>query len=87
MTGKLDKMWTALAAYKNKADAAGHGKSWALMCNEKTKKAAKAASKAADNCVAYKLVSTTASKAAYAAAYSAANAAIYHINNAQGKTK
>jgi hypothetical protein len=40
MIDKLNEMWAALAAYQNKADADGHGWSWALMCSEKTKAAA-----------------------------------------------
>jgi hypothetical protein len=40
MTDKLNEMWTALTAYQTKADADGHGESWAQMCSEKTEIAA-----------------------------------------------
>jgi hypothetical protein len=43
MNDKLNEMWTALAAYQFKADADGHGESWALMCSERTTAAAYAA--------------------------------------------
>jgi hypothetical protein len=33
---KVKEMWEALTAYQQQADAAGHGKSWARMCKEKT---------------------------------------------------
>ena len=63
---KLDEMWTALAAYQPKADAAGHGESWALMCSEKTEEAAAAAAAAAS--------AAAASAAAVGAAYDYASA-------------
>jgi predicted Zn-ribbon and HTH transcriptional regulator len=44
---KLEEMWAALAAYQSKADAAGHGATWAAMCKERTAEAAVAASNAA----------------------------------------
>jgi hypothetical protein len=71
MTNKLNKMWAALAAYQPQADAAGHGKSWARMCSERTAASADAAADAA--ATAY----DDAADAAYAAAYAAyaANAA------------
>jgi hypothetical protein len=59
---KLEEMWAALLAYLPQAIAAGHGDSWAKMCNEKT--AAYAAYAASDD-AAY------AGKAAYAAAWAA----------------
>ncbi len=37
---KLEEMWAALEAYLPQAIAAGHGDSWAKMCNEKTADAA-----------------------------------------------
>lgn len=40
MTDKLNEMWAALATYQPKADADGHGESWALMCSERTKETA-----------------------------------------------
>jgi hypothetical protein len=86
MTDKLDEMWAALAAYQDKADARGHGESWALMCSDRTKDAVKAAAKD-DYYDGYRLEPTTAAKAAYAAAYGAAHAAIYHINKAQGEAE
>jgi hypothetical protein len=36
LKGKLNEMWTALAAYQPKADADGHGESWKKMCSKKT---------------------------------------------------
>jgi hypothetical protein len=70
MTTKLDEMWEALAAYQQQADAAGHGKSWALMCKKKTYAAI---DDAADAAAAY--AAAYADAAAYAAAY--ADAAAY----------
>ena len=58
---KLDEMWAALAAYQLKADADGHGKSWATMCKERTAGAAFAAA-----------LDPTGDAAAFAAAYAAA---------------
>ena len=43
MSGKLDEMWAALEAYQPKADADGHGASWARMCRLRTADAAWAA--------------------------------------------
>jgi hypothetical protein len=63
---KVEEMWAALAAYQPRADAAGHGLSWARMCKEKTVEAAVAAADAADAAVA-----TTAAVAADAATYCA----------------
>jgi hypothetical protein len=40
-------MWAALAKYQPYADADGHGKSWRVMCSERTQKAARAAARAA----------------------------------------
>ena len=37
---KLEEMWTALEKYQKYADADGHGKTWALMCELKTAEAA-----------------------------------------------
>jgi hypothetical protein len=37
---KLDEMWAALAVYQPKANAEGHGDTWATMCREKTSEAA-----------------------------------------------
>jgi hypothetical protein len=44
---KLDEMWTVLAAYQPKADAEGHGETWATMCQERTSGAAMSARAAA----------------------------------------
>ena len=43
----LDEMWAALTACQPQADAAGHGKSWARMCSERTYTAASYAADAA----------------------------------------
>jgi hypothetical protein len=67
---KLDEMWAALATYQPKADAAGHGESWAKMCKEKTSAAAYAAALAT-----YAATYAAANDAAAAAAAYAANAA------------
>jgi hypothetical protein len=74
---KVKEMWEALTAYQQQADAAGHGKSWARMCKEKTAYyasyyAADAAAYAAD-------AADYAADAAMAAAYAtdAVNAAAY----------
>jgi hypothetical protein len=40
-------MWAALEKYQPYADADGHGKSWRVMCEERTQKAARAAVDAA----------------------------------------
>jgi hypothetical protein len=37
---KLKEMWQVLEAYQPYADSAGHGKSWARMCKERTWEAA-----------------------------------------------
>ena len=101
MNNKLNEMWTALATYQPKADANGHGESWALMCSEKTSSAA-AYAKAAASDAAYAYAAAyaaaraaraadDAARAAYAyaayAAYAAAWAAdaIYYINRANAK--
>ncbi len=98
-TDKLNEMWTALAAYQSKADADGHGESWALMCSERT--ADTAAEAANDTRVAAWNADDRRAWAAwdaatYAAAYAAADAAdaeyyaqlaIDYITKAQGETK
>ncbi len=80
---KLEEMWAALAAYQSKADAAGHGATWAAMCKERTAEAAVAASNAAAY-TAYaaakaaavaSAVNATADAAAASAASAAASAA------------
>jgi hypothetical protein len=84
---KLNEMWAALAAYQPQADAAGHGKSWARMCGEKTVDAACAAtaaakfSNAADaaDCAAYAVRSPDA------AAEMWAQMAVNRINKAMEK--
>jgi len=91
---RLAEMWEALSAYQPRADAEGHGKSWALMCSEKTREAADVA--------AYEAIRTdhNAAIAATAAANDAYHAlsftpdlnlytqrAIDRINKAQRKPK
>lgn len=44
---KIAEMWEALASYQPHADANGHGKSWARMCEEKTSESAQLARKGA----------------------------------------
>ena len=79
---KLDEMWTALAQYQPKADAAGHGESWAKMCSTKVWGATRLATQAARDAGDY---------AAYASASAAADAtnyaqeAIDHIIEAQAQ--
>jgi hypothetical protein len=73
---KLNEMWEALAAYQPKADAEGHGKTWATMCKEKTSGAARAAWSAADAAyAAYASASADACDAARAAVAAYASAA------------
>jgi hypothetical protein len=69
---KLEEMWAALTAYQPQADAAGHGPSWARMCEEKT---ADAAADAADAANAAADAAADAANAANAAYYAAADAA------------
>ena len=89
---KVEEMWEALTAYQPQADAAGHGKSWARMCKEKTAYAATAdaaacaagagnyaAADAADAAAAY---AHAVYFAHYAAAGKWAQRAIEHINKA-----
>jgi len=45
---KIEEMWSALAAYQSRADAAGYGEPWAKMCSEKTTAASCAAHAAAN---------------------------------------
>lgn len=76
---KLEEMRTILTAYQPKAEAAGHGKSWAKMCNEKT-------------AVAAYVAHVVAADAAYAAAADAAaekwaQKAIDSINKLKEKNK
>ena len=87
MTDKLNEMWTALAAYQDKADAAGHGESWAMMCSEKTEDAANSAWYAERGSAYAGLASHAAEAAAsYAAqAESAADASIDYITKAKEK--
>ena len=94
MNNKLNEMWTALATYQPKADANGHGESWALMCSEKTSSTRNAAAKAAyaayDAAYAAYAADAAADAAFSYAAYAAdayadaayAADAIYYINNA-----
>jgi hypothetical protein len=79
---KLDEMWAALAAYQPRADAAGHGESWALMCSERTEVAAHAAYAAA-----YVAAQAAARAARAAASADYAARSIDYINKAQGETK
>ena len=86
---KLDEMWTALAAYQPKADAAGHGESWAKMCSEKTVKAADDAALAAAALAAALAAAASAAAYDYASAIRAmtiaadyAQRAIDHITEA-----
>jgi hypothetical protein len=95
MNDKLDEMWAALAAYQARADAAGHGASWAIMCSERNAGAAFAANYAAKGTnaltAAYAAAWAAAAASADAAAWAAAPAdikycaqqAIDHINKAQ----
>ena len=76
MTDKINEMWTALVAYQIQADANGHGESWALMCSERTERAANIA---ADDA----WPTGWAAWAADAAADAAAKAAIDYINKAK----
>jgi hypothetical protein len=69
---KVEEMWAALAAYQPQAVAAGHGPSWARMCEEKT---ADAAADAADAANAAADAAADAANAANAAYYAAADAA------------
>jgi hypothetical protein len=97
MNDKLNEMWTALAAYQMQADADGHGKSWALMCSEKTEDAANSAWYAkGDGACAYADAASYAAEAAAAAGDSDtytvsikyyAQQAIDHITKAQGETE
>jgi hypothetical protein len=64
---KLNEMWAALAAYQPKADAEGHGETWATMCRERTSEAADTAAVAA--------WSAASAETAYVAAGDAADAA------------
>jgi hypothetical protein len=73
MNDKLNEMWTALAVYQPKADADGHGESWALMCSERTERAANIAGDAA-------WVTNSAAYDAYAAAWSAGDAVAYNVD-------
>lgn len=43
MSDKESEMWAALEAYQPTADLDGHGKSWRVMCEERTREAAVAA--------------------------------------------
>ena len=95
MNDNLNEMWTALAAYQPKADDAGHGESWAVMCRDKTGSAAVAAYKAVPHS------GPVATYYSYAAVYAAAHPAettarhgacyaqhaIDCINKAQGDVK
>jgi hypothetical protein len=88
MNDKLNEMWTALSAYQTRAVAAGHGESWALMCSERTERAAYAAAH-----VAWDADASYAAWAAEAAAYAATNVEHYadrsiaYITKAQEETK
>jgi hypothetical protein len=90
---KVKEMWEALTAYQQQADAAGHGKSWARMCEERTPAAAYAARSAeaadyadyaADAAAAY---AHAVYFAHYAAAGKWAQRAIERINKATLKEK
>jgi hypothetical protein len=69
---KLNEMWAALAAYQPKADAEGHGETWATMCKEKTSDAAEAAAWDA----AAAAWSASADEAAWSASAAAWDAAV-----------
>jgi len=71
---KLNEMWAALAAYQPKADAEGHGDTWATMCRGRTSGAARAAWSAAD---AYAKATASAEAAVAAKAAGAAADAVY----------
>ena len=69
------ELWTALIAYQPQADAAGHGPSWARMCEKKTAAAAFAAYAKADAAIAIETAyAVEAVAAAEDAAYAAAEA-------------
>jgi len=76
---KLDEMWAALAAYQPKADAEGHGDTWATMCRERTSVAAYAAYAAGDAAYASAKAAWSA-EAAYAEADWSAQKVIDRIN-------
>jgi len=63
----LNKMWDALSRYQPYADADGHGETWRVMCSERTREAATAATAAA----AAEAVAIAADAAAWAAEVSA----------------
>jgi hypothetical protein len=90
MTDKLDEMWKALEAYQPRADADGHGESWALMCSERTEATAYAAVQGSWDADTF-YAAWAAEFAAWAAddirveCYS--ERAIDYINKAQGETK
>mgnify|MGYP003640565684 CR=1 FL=1 len=87
MNDKLNEMWTALAAYQPKADANGHGESWALMCSERTSDAAYDAAGYAAEYAAYFANAGYAANAAYDAAYANYTAAKYAQRSIKRITK
>ena len=72
MTDKLNEMWAAFEAYQSKAHADEHGKSWRLMCKERTGLAAWAAYLAAPEGSAAQQAAGAADVAVDAAAVAAA---------------
>jgi hypothetical protein len=92
MNSKVNEMWAALSADQTRADAAGHGESWALMCSERNAGAAFAAFAADAADATYAAAWAAAAAAAYTAAAAAdikycVQHAIDHINKAQGETE
>jgi hypothetical protein len=83
MRDKVNELWMALTAYQPKANAGGHGESWALMCSEKTANATYAAARAASH------VAVDAADVAADAmwAVDATDNAIYYFTKAEGKKK
>jgi hypothetical protein len=95
MKDKLDEMWAALDAYQTRADADGHGASWAIMCSGRNAGAAFAANYAAKGTAAYAAAWAAAAASADAVTWATAAAdikhcvqqAIDHIDKAKGETK
>jgi hypothetical protein len=93
MKDKLAEMWAALAAYQSRADANGHGESWAQMCSERNAGAAFAANYAATGTAAYAAAWAAAAASADAVTWATAAAdikhcvqqAIDHIDKAKGE--
>jgi hypothetical protein len=70
----LAEMWAALEEYQPQADKDGHGESWRIMCEERTKESARDAADAAF-AVAVPAKDKLAHVAALEAGFSARNAA------------